>query len=58
MNSVVAVWTAGPGAGATWLSTAAPGDRLVVLGQDDIWLRVRWQQRVAYVRASDALVVE
>jgi tetratricopeptide (TPR) repeat protein len=49
---------AGPGAGATWLSTAAPGDRLVVLGQDDIWLRVRWQQRVAYVRASDALVVE
>ena len=49
---------AGPGAGATWLSTAAPGDRLVVLGQDDIWLRVRWQQRIAYVRASDALVVE
>ncbi len=49
---------AGPGAGATWLSTAAPGDRLLVLGQDDIWLRVRWQQRIAYVRAADALVVE
>jgi hypothetical protein len=49
---------AGPGAGATWLSTAAPGDRLVVLGQNDIWLRVRWQERIAYVRASDALVVE
>ncbi|QKG56898.1 hypothetical protein GKZ68_09830 [Hymenobacter sp. BRD128] len=49
---------AGPGAGATWLSTAAPGDRLPVLGHDDIWLRVRWQDRVAYVRATDALVVE
>lgn len=49
---------AGPGAGATWLSTAAPGDRLLVIGQDDIWLRVRWQQRIAYVRAADALVVE
>jgi hypothetical protein len=48
----------GPGAGATWLSTAAPGDRLPVLGHEDIWLRVRWQERVAYVRASDALVVE
>lgn len=49
---------AGPGAGATWLSTAAPGDRLPVLGHEDIWLRVRWQERVAYVRATDALVVE
>ena len=49
---------AGPGAGAPWLSTAAPGDRLTVLGHEDIWLRVRWQQRVAYVRAADALVVE
>jgi hypothetical protein len=49
---------AGPSAGATWLSTAAPGDRLPVLGRQDIWLRVRWQERIAYVRASDALVVE
>ncbi|GAB3634821.1 hypothetical protein GCM10027422_04110 [Hymenobacter arcticus] len=49
---------AGPGAGATWLSTAAPGDRLPVLSHEDIWLRVRWQERVAYVRATDALVVE
>lgn len=49
---------AGPSAGAAWLSTAAPGDRLPVLGRQDIWLRVRWQERVAYVRAADALVVE
>ena len=49
---------AGPAAGAPWLSTAAPGDRLPVLGHEDIWLRVRWQERVAYVRATDALVLE
>jgi tetratricopeptide (TPR) repeat protein len=49
---------AGPGAGATWLSTAAPGDRLLVLGRQDIWLRVRWQERVAYVRAADAFIIE
>jgi len=49
---------AGPGAGAAWLSTAAPGDRLPVLGHQDIWLRVRWQERVAYVRAADTFVIE
>ncbi|WP_201980918.1 hypothetical protein [Hymenobacter rubidus] len=49
---------AGPGAGAAWLSTAALGDRLPVLGRQDIWYRVEWQRRVAFVRAADLLVVE
>jgi hypothetical protein len=49
---------AGPGAGAAWLSTAAPGDRLPILGRQDIWLRVRWQERTAYVRADDTFVIE
>ncbi len=49
---------AGPGAGAAWLSTAAMGDRLPVLGRQDIWYRVQWQQRVAFVRVADLLVVE
>ena len=49
---------AGPSAGASWLSTAAPGDRLPVLGRQDIWLRVRWQEQTAYVRAADAFVIE
>ncbi len=53
-----AVLMAGPGAGAAWLSTAAAGDRLLVLGQQDIWYRVRWQQRDAYIRTADLLVVE
>ena len=49
---------AGPGAGAAWLSTATLGDRLPVLGRQDIWYRVQWQQREAFVRAADLLVVE
>jgi hypothetical protein len=49
---------AGPSAGAAWLSTAALGDRLLVLGRQDIWCRVEWQRKVAFVRASDLLVVE
>ena len=49
---------AGPSAGASWLSTAAVGDRLPVLGRQDIWYRVEWQRREAFVRAADLLVVE
>ena len=49
---------AGPAAGAAWLSTAAVGDRLPVLGRQDIWCRVQWQQREAFVRATDVLVIE
>ncbi|ALW86989.1 hypothetical protein AUC43_19040 [Hymenobacter sedentarius] len=52
------VLMAGPSAGAAWLSTAAIGDRLLVLGRQDIWYRVRWQQREAYVREADLLLVE
>jgi hypothetical protein len=48
----------GPSAGASWLSTAAPGDRLPVLGYQDIWLKVRWQERIAYVRADDIFIIE
>ncbi len=53
-----AVLMAGPGAGAAWLSTAAAGDRLPILGRQDIWCRVRWQERDAYIRTADLVVVE
>ncbi|WP_426492483.1 hypothetical protein [Hymenobacter sp. 102] len=49
---------AGPSAGSTWLTTAAPGDRFEVQGQQDIWLRVQWQGRNAYIRRPDLLLVE
>ncbi|SET10542.1 SH3 domain-containing protein [Hymenobacter actinosclerus] len=49
---------AGPGAGATWLTTAAAGDRFEVLGRQDLWYRVRWQDREAYIRRRNLLLVE
>lgn len=49
---------AGPSAGATWLTTAAAGDRFEVRGQQDIWYRVQWQGRDAYIRRPDLLLVE
>ena len=53
-----ALLMAGPAAAAPWLSTATPGDRLLVLGREDIWCRVRWQEGEAYIRATDVLEVE
>lgn len=49
---------AGPSAGSTWLTTAAAGDRFEVRGQQDIWFRVQWQGRDAYIRRPDLLLVE
>ena len=49
---------AGPSPGATWLTTAAAGDRLVILDRQDIWFRVRWQGKDAYIRQHDLLEVQ
>ncbi|MBC6989386.1 SH3 domain-containing protein [Hymenobacter sp. BT491] len=46
---------AGPSAGASWLTTAAAGDRLVVLGRQDVWYRVQWQGGDAYIRRHNLL---
>ncbi|SHL03559.1 SH3 domain-containing protein [Hymenobacter psychrotolerans] len=48
----------GPSAGATWLTTAAAGDRLVVEGRQDTWYRVHWQGQDAYIRTQDLLLVQ
>jgi hypothetical protein len=48
----------GPSAGAAWLTTAAAGDRFEVQGQQDIWYRVKWQGRDAYIRRPDLLLVQ
>lgn len=53
-----AVLMSGPSAGASWLTTAAAGDRLIVLGRQDNWYRVQWQGREAYIRQQDLLPVQ
>ncbi|WP_133257178.1 hypothetical protein [Hymenobacter edaphi] len=47
-----------PSAGAAWLTTAAAGDRLLVRGQQDIWYKVLWRGRTAYIRQHDLLLVQ
>ncbi|RTQ48161.1 hypothetical protein EJV47_17165 [Hymenobacter gummosus] len=49
---------AAPSAAAGWLTTAAAGDRLLVQGRQDIWFRVLWRGRTAYIRQHDLLLVE
>ncbi|WP_460612426.1 SH3 domain-containing protein [Hymenobacter seoulensis] len=49
---------AGPSAGATWLTTAAAGDRFEIRGKQDIWYRVQWQGRDAYIRRPDLMLVD
>ena len=49
---------AGPSPGATWLTTAAAGDRLLVLGRQDVWYRVQWQGQAAYIRQHDLMMVD
>jgi len=48
----------GPSAGATWLTTATAGDRLIVQSQQDTWYRVQWQGQDAYIRVQDLLLVQ
>ncbi|WP_226176429.1 hypothetical protein [Hymenobacter lucidus] len=49
---------AGPSAGAAWLTTARAGDRLLVRGRQDIWYRVEWRNRDAYIRRNDLLLLQ
>jgi tetratricopeptide (TPR) repeat protein len=47
-----------PSPGANWLTTAAAGDRLVVVGQRDIWYEVQWRGQSAYIRRHDLMLVQ
>ncbi|RDC63454.1 tetratricopeptide repeat protein [Adhaeribacter pallidiroseus] len=46
-----------PSAGATWLATANPGQKLQLIGEEDIWYEVRWQKQRAFIRKQNILVL-
>lgn len=48
---------AGPSAGNTWLATLSPGNRLTITGEEDIWYEVKWQNKKAYVRKNNLLLL-
>jgi hypothetical protein len=53
-NDQVTVMSA-PSAGATWLATASQGHKVSILGEQDIWYRIKWNGMRAYVRKNNVL---
>jgi len=47
----------GPSAGAPVVAVVAEGNQLQLLGQNDVWLKVKWQDKIVYVKNNSALKV-
>jgi len=47
----------GPSAGAPVVSVVAEGNQLQLLGQSDVWLKVKWQDKTVYVKNNSVLTV-
>lgn len=43
---------AGPSAGASVLEVIGDGHRLEVIGKKDVWLKIKWDEEVAYVKEN------
>jgi hypothetical protein len=48
----------GPSAGAPVTEVVDEGHRVEVLGSQDVWLKVRWNNKVAYIKDNSVLNVE
>jgi hypothetical protein len=44
-----------PSAGATWLATASQGHKVNIIGEQDIWYRIKWDGATAYIRKNNIL---
>jgi hypothetical protein len=42
----------GPSAGSELLEQLGPGHKVVVLGTNDVWSRIRWKEREVYVKST------
>jgi hypothetical protein len=47
----------GPSAGAAVMGIVAEGNQLQLLGKTDVWLKVKWQEKIVYVKNNSALAV-
>jgi hypothetical protein len=48
----------GPSPGANLISITTDGHRVEVIGKKDIWLKIRWDGRIAFIRENSLLPVE
>ncbi|MFC5271906.1 tetratricopeptide repeat protein [Adhaeribacter terreus] len=46
-----------PSAGAKWLVNFAPGNRLFITGETDIWYKVKWNNKSAFIRKKNLQVL-
>jgi hypothetical protein len=47
-----------PAAGSELLSTLSKGDCVQILEQEDIWYKVKWKDKIAYLRANNVYVIK
>ncbi|HEV8515776.1 MAG TPA: SH3 domain-containing protein [Cyclobacteriaceae bacterium] len=47
----------GPSAGAPVVGIVAEGNQLQLLGQNDVWLKVKWQDKIVYVKNNSVLTI-
>jgi hypothetical protein len=48
----------GPSAGASVIDIVGDGHRVEILGQKDVWLRIKWDGEIAYVKQNALLPVQ
>jgi hypothetical protein len=42
----------GPSAGASVIAVLSDGHRVDVIGKKDVWMKIRWEDEVAYVKEN------
>jgi hypothetical protein len=47
----------GPSSGAPVVGVVAEGNQLQLLGQNDVWLKVKWQDKIVFVKNNSVLTV-
>ncbi|WP_255478544.1 SH3 domain-containing protein [Rufibacter sp. XAAS-G3-1] len=55
-NSNVPIMTA-PSAGAGLVATVGTGHKVNILGEQDIWYRIEWNDQTAYIRKNNLLLL-
>jgi hypothetical protein len=47
----------GPSSGAPVAGILTEGNQLQLLGRNDVWLKVKWMEKIVYVKNSSVLEV-
>ena len=48
----------GPSPGADLIDVVTKGHRVDILGQDDIWVKISWNNQTAYIKSNNLMAVK